>query len=1005
MKSSDFILHPSEFILCNMATDWYPQAEKYETTKYYQGNQGRRAVVMHIAEGSYAAAVRWLQDAQLNPNSSAHYVIAKDGRVAQLVSINNGAWANGLRWNVDSTQPNGGYWTNARGVKVTPSWQDIVPGQNPNYYTISVEHEGFYKETWTPEMYDANNKLLVWLANEYDIWWVPYRNLIGHYAIDNVDRPNCPGPTVDFVKMAADANTTRILGMVVPDNKSAHVYGTTALLSLPTKTIISYLSETDVQVYGYVDFGGKRWYISQYSFDNKLPYFFEAASTVQTPALYPSLCLNPGYRDSVTPSANEMRDLNPQWLRVLLFQQYQNFTTGQNTELDWLIARAQQANPNIKILALINPETFNQVPPATGSSDWSAYIAKVADLAQKVANFYKGKISALEVWNEPDVQQILPENYAALLKASYPKIKEVNPTLPVISAGICCGEGFDYLKRVVAAAPNAYDGAGWHMYGERADGYPFASWGFGELRNSINQARAIAGKPLWITEVGAQLDWGWGDIPPAQGVAEYMKRAYAIMNDVGRNQVAHAFWFTWRIANESWGMVDDADTKRPAWFSFQQLAQGNVPPPTGIVEITNVTLTPTTLETGQVLNVSITVKNGTNATISTQAPAPGFVYNEGESFISRGYTEVNGAYRVGIDFDGRTGIDHPYRWGFGSALAPNETRVITGQIRLNSAATKNYWAGLVQEQIAWKQDNAGKTQITVTAPTPPPPTGNPTILAASFTPQSLTSGQMLNVSITVRNDTNVPLATQGPNPGFTYLEGESFLSHGLTEQRDAFRVGVDFDGRAANMIDHPYRWGFGSALQPGETRIINGQIRLNSLAAKNYWAGLVREQIAWLQDNQGKTLITVTSGTTPPQPTGRVTITQVQFIPTYLQTGQIMQIKVTVRNDTAQAISSQGPDTGFLYNEGDNYLTKGFAPANGAWRVGVDYDGRQNVEPRAYPYRWGIGTLAPGQSVVVVGFIRLNRKQSVNYWVGLIQEDSNVIAGNAGTTMINVSKA
>jgi|GEM_PF-2555667 len=986
-----------------MATDWYPQADKYETTKFYPGNLGRRAVVMHIAEGSYAAAVKWLQDAQLNPNSSAHFVIAKDGRVAQLVSVNDGAWANGLKWNVDATKPNGGYWTNARGVQVTPSWPDIVPGQNPNFYTISVEHEGYYQETWTPEMYAANTKLLVWLANEYDIWWTPYRNLIGHYAIDNVDRRNCPGPTVNFVKMAADANTARLFEMLVPDQKSVHVYGTTALLSLPTRASITYLRETDVQVYGYLDFDGVRWYISQYSFDNQLPYFFQAAATVPTAALFPSLCLNPGYRDAVTPGVNELRDLQPQWLRALLFQQFQNFSTGQNTELDWLLERAAQANPNLKILALINPETFNQVPPPTGSGEWNAYIARVADLAGKIAAFYRGKIAALEVWNEPDVQQILPENYAALLHAAYPKIKAANPNLPVISAGICCGEGFEYLRRVVAAAPDSFDGAGWHVYAERADGYPFATWGFGELRNSINQARAIAGKPLWVTEIGAQLDWNWGDIPPAQGVAEYMKRAYAILSDVGRNQVAQAFWFTWRIANESWGMVDDAGNKRPAWFAFQQLAQNAPPPPTGAVEITNVTLTPTTLEAGQALNVSVTVHNGTNATLATQAPAPHFVYNEGETFLTRGYAEVHDAYRVGIDFEGRVGIDHPYRWGLGGALAPNETRVITGQIRLNTLAAKNYWAGLVQEKIAWKLDNVGKTQITVAAPTPPPPTGNPTILAVALTPQTVTAGQMLNVSVTVRNDTNVPLATQSPPPGFTYLEGESFLAHGFVEQRDAFRVGIDFDGRAANMIDHPYRWGFGAPLQPGETRVITGQIRLNNPMTKNYWAGLVREQIAWLQDNQGKTLITVSS-TTPPPPTGKPTITNVQFIPTALQTGQIVQIKITVRNDAAQTFSSQGPDTGFLYNEGDNYLTKGFAPVNGAWRVGIDYDGRENVDARIYPYRWGIGTLAPGQSVVVVGFIRLNRRQNVNYWAGLIQEENNVVAGNVGTTMLNVSK-
>lgn len=991
-----------------MPLDWYPEAEKFETTKKFDGNQGRRAVVMHIAQGSYQATVKWLQDAQLNPNSSAHFVIAKDGRVAQLVSVNDSAWANGLHWVADASLPNGGYWKNPRGVRVNPSWKDLIPGLNPNYYTISVEHEGFYQETWTPEMYEANHKLLVWLAEQFDLWWTPYRNLIGHYAIDPVDRPNCPGPNVNLEKMAADANTTRILSKVVPQPQTAHIYGTCALLSLPTRKVITFLRDRDVEIYGYVDFGGTRWYITPYSFNNKLPYFFEAAYTQPTPSLFPSLCLNPGYRDQVTPSASELRELAPQWVRVLLFRRYQDLTTGQNTELDWLLERVRDADPNIKTLVLINPETLDELPPPADSPNWPAYIARASDLAQKVAAFYRGRIGALEVWNEPDIQNILPEHYGALLKAAYQKIKAVAPELPVVSAGICCGENFDYLTRLVAAAPDAFDFCGWHMYAERADGFPFANWGFGEIRHSINRARAIAGKPLWVTEIGARTDWNWGDLSAPQAVADYMQRAYAIMNEVGRNTVAQAFWFTWRIAGETWGMVDDAGNKRPAWFMFQQLAR-TAPPPLGLVEITDVALTPTTLDAGQTLSVSITVRNGTNVPIPTQPPAPGFLYNEGESFLSRGYAEVNGAYRVGIDFDGRTGIDHPYRWGFGTSLAPGETRTITGQIRLHTAQTKNYWAGLVQELVAWRQDNLGKTSITVRPVVQPPPTGAPTILAVSLTPTTLDAGQILNVSITVRNDTNVPLPTQGPNPGFTYLEGESFRSHGFLEQRDAFRVGIDFEGRSG--IDHPYRWGFGTPLAPGETRVIHGMIRLNTTGAKNYWAGLVREQIAWLEDKKGVTRITVNAAGAPPPPPlpppiGKPTITFVQFMPTTLQQGQIVQVKVTVKNDSSVPMNTQGPALGFLYNEGDNYLTKGNPPLSGAWRVGVDYEGRQNVDSRIYPYRWGFEqSIAPGQSAVVVGFVRLNRRQGVDYWVGLIQEENNVVVDRAGVTRINVERA
>lgn len=699
-----------------MALDWYPLAEKFETEKLYTGNHGRRAVVIHIAQGGYSPAVKWLQDAQLNPNSSAHFVVAKDGRIAQLVSVNDGAWANGIRWNPDLAEPNGGFWTNARGVRVTPSWQDIVPGQNPNFSTISIEREGFFQETWTPEMYDANNELLVWIAEQFDLWWVPYRNLIGHYAIDNIDRPNCPGPTVNLETMAADANTTRLLKMVVPQPRRAHVHGTTELLALPTKTVISQLHDTDIEIYGYLDFGGKRWSITPFSFENKKPYFFEAAAAEFVPAiaaLFPSLCLNPGLRDAVVPGADELRELAPQWVRVLLFAQYQNFGTGQNTELDWLIERVRQASPNIKILALINPETLDQVPPPNDSAQWNSYITSASNVAQKVAQFYRGKISALEVWNEPDVQKISPENYAALLNASYSKIKAVNVDLPVLSAGICCGESFDYLRRVVANAPNSFDFAGWHLYAERADGFPFVGWGMGEIRNSIHQARAIANKPLWITEIGARLDYDWGSFPPPFTVADYMKRAFAIMSDVGRNHVAEAFWFTWRIPGESWGMVDDAGSKRPAWFMFQELARKAPQPPLGNPIITFVQFTPTRLEHGQIVKVQVTVKNDSAQTLTTQGPAIGFLYNEGENYLTKAHPPASGAWRIGVDYQDRQGDIYPYRWGLGTSLAAGQSAVIVGFIRLNRRQSDDFWVGLIQEENHVTVDRAGVTHLNV----------------------------------------------------------------------------------------------------------------------------------------------------------------------------------------------------------------------------------------------------------------------------------------------------
>ncbi|MBM3128617.1 MAG: DUF2961 domain-containing protein [Chloroflexi bacterium] len=285
-----------------------------------------------------------------------------------------------------------------------------------------------------------------------------------------------------------------------------------------------------------------------------------------------------------------------------------------------------------------------------------------------------------------------------------------------------------------------------------------------------------------------------------------------------------------------------------AWLQDQQGAQTITVNPVGAVTITNATLAPTTLNTGGLLSVSITVRNDSTETLQTQGPNPGFIYDEGDTFRSRGFTETHGSFRVGIDFDGRTGVDHPFRWGLGAPLVPGESATITGAIRLRTTRAVKYWAGLVREQIAWLQDRQGEQTIAVTP-------GLITITSATLAPTAISAGNVLNVSITVRNDSGETLPTQGPEPGFVYDERDTFRSRGFTETLDSFRVGIDFDGRTG--VDHPYRWGLGAPLAPGETRTITGVIRLQTARAIDYWCGLVREQVLWLHDQQGAQAITV----------------------------------------------------------------------------------------------------------------------------------------------------
>jgi N-acetyl-anhydromuramyl-L-alanine amidase AmpD len=182
------------------ANGWCPFAD-YVTSPWYWGRPQQQvlAVVLHIAEGTYQGSIRELTDPNSQRRVSAHFIISKQGDITQMVSILDRAHGNGLGYE-------NGRWYNANHKVVYPTWPDIVRGVNPNHYTISIEHEGFRDEVWTPEMDASNTRLLRWIADQLHMVYEAGHTLIGHCNIDPVDKWFCPGPHVDYARIAADAN-------------------------------------------------------------------------------------------------------------------------------------------------------------------------------------------------------------------------------------------------------------------------------------------------------------------------------------------------------------------------------------------------------------------------------------------------------------------------------------------------------------------------------------------------------------------------------------------------------------------------------------------------------------------------------------------------------------------------------------------------------------------------------------------------------------------------------
>lgn len=151
-------------------------------------------IVSHITEGSYSGAVSWL----MNPKSgaSSHFVVSKKGEITQLVDIREAAWINGTSVKIaDSNHYSKSALQLVRDRKT-----------NANYYTIGIEHEGFFREQ-KGALTSEQLKATIWLhkyiiAEVKKIFGIDIpidrQHIVGHYQVDPIRKPNCPGVNFQF---------------------------------------------------------------------------------------------------------------------------------------------------------------------------------------------------------------------------------------------------------------------------------------------------------------------------------------------------------------------------------------------------------------------------------------------------------------------------------------------------------------------------------------------------------------------------------------------------------------------------------------------------------------------------------------------------------------------------------------------------------------------------------------------------------------------------------------
>jgi N-acetylmuramoyl-L-alanine amidase len=124
--------------------------------------------------------LNWLR----NPaaKASAHYLVTKLGAVYQLVKDEDTAWH--------------------VGIVNKPDWV-LYKGNNPNNYTLGIEHEALAGEGLSEPQYQASLELHRELVAQYNIP-IDRNHIIGHYRLDSVNRRNDPGPGFPWDRLFAD---------------------------------------------------------------------------------------------------------------------------------------------------------------------------------------------------------------------------------------------------------------------------------------------------------------------------------------------------------------------------------------------------------------------------------------------------------------------------------------------------------------------------------------------------------------------------------------------------------------------------------------------------------------------------------------------------------------------------------------------------------------------------------------------------------------------------------
>ena len=186
---------------------------------------------------------------------------------------------------------------------------------------------------------------------------------------------------------------------------------------------------------------------------------------------------------------------------------------------------------------------------------------------------YGTKITAIEVWNEPDQSNEdyfagpdKARNYAAVLRAAYPAVKSANPGVLVLAGSLVGSNGAFLRALYTAGIKGYYDGLSVHYY----------NLTLASLR-SIREAQTANGdaKPLWLDEFGWTSCWPGRHIEQEQACVTRHVQGLNLRNSI--REMARAPYLAAAMVykledsrSEDFGAVTTGGAAKPAFRALSE---------------------------------------------------------------------------------------------------------------------------------------------------------------------------------------------------------------------------------------------------------------------------------------------------------------------------------------------------------------------------------------------------------------------------------------------------